>query len=83
MKKREYPTIFRKKMIKGLFWTGFMMMLFLSVVAIVRVGNQEPALKFKKPHPNRRKERKLAISVGAQTFAQNFATDYFDVGKHR
>ena len=38
MQKRTYPkTIFRKKVFKGIFWTGFALVLFLSVVAMVRV----------------------------------------------
>ncbi len=38
--KREYPkTVFRKKVIKIVFWSSFSLMLFLSVVAIIRVGN--------------------------------------------
>jgi hypothetical protein len=79
MKKREYPRpVFRKKMIKGLFWTGFMMMLFLSVVAIVRVGNAGAGADAQETtsEPTETNEN-LAISVGAQTFAENFATDYF------
>nr|NKR09492.1 conjugal transfer protein [Escherichia coli] len=40
MKKREYPkTVFRKKLIKSVFWLGFGLVFFLSIIAVVRVGN--------------------------------------------
>ncbi|AIE61706.1 conjugal transfer protein [Bacillus methanolicus] len=80
MKKREYPkTVFRKKIIKGIFWTGFFSVLFLSVVAIVRVGNAGTSQAEAEPmHEEVKKEENLAVSEGAQSFAQNFATQYFN-----
>ena len=80
MKKREYPkTVFRKKLIKGLFWTGFTLVLFLSVVAIVRVGNAGAGATIQEqPQEEKTKEVNLAAGEGGQTFAENFATNYFD-----
>lgn len=86
MKKRKYPkTVLRKKLIKGAFWTGFTLVLFLSVVAIIRVGNAGAGTV---EHPVKQvtKEVNFAAGEGAQSFAQNFASQYFnwqntDVGK--
>lgn len=80
MKKREYPkTILRKKLIKGAFWTGFALVLFLSVVAIVRVGNAGAGQAETKPiQQETQKKVNLAAGEGAQSFAENFAAQYFD-----
>lgn len=80
MKKREYPkTVFRKKLMKGVFWTGFTLVLFLSVVAIIRVGNAGAgATVQKQPQEEKAKEGNLAAGEGGQTFAENFAANYFD-----
>lgn len=78
MKKREYPkTVWRKKVIKGTFWTSFVLVLFLSVVAIVRVGNMGADQAEAKQVQIVEKETNFAASVGAQSFAQNFAQQYF------
>ncbi|WP_221568662.1 conjugal transfer protein [Alkalihalobacillus sp. TS-13] len=78
MKKRKYPqTVLRKKVIKGLFWTGFTLVLCLSIVAIVQTGNAGVDAHVQKPEPKEEKEDNLAASVGAQTFAENFASHYF------
>ncbi|MCQ6281094.1 conjugal transfer protein [Bacillus sp. EB600] len=76
MKKREYPkTVLRKKLIKYAFWTGFVLVLFLSIVAIVRVGNATA-----KDNSMQQVDQKVnhAASEGAQSFAQNFASQYFN-----
>jgi hypothetical protein len=80
MKKREYPkTVLRKKVTKGVFWTAFSLVFFLSVVAIVRVSNAGANATEKKPVQEEvKKEENLAVSEGAQSFAQNFATEYFN-----
>lgn len=79
MKKREYPkTVLRKKVIKGAFWTGFMFVLFLSVVAIIRVGNVGADANEQKSVQKVIKEQNLAVGEGAQSFAENFAAEYFD-----
>lgn len=79
MKKREYPkTVLRKKVIKGAFWTGFFLVLFLSVVAIVRVGNvttTQAEVQSVKPIE---KTINHAAGEGSQSFAENFALHYFD-----
>lgn len=84
MKKREYPkTVFRKKLIKGIFWTGFALVLFLSVVAIVRVENAGKGAAAEEPEQKQGKledEMNLAAGEGGKTFAQNFASDYFNWG---
>jgi len=78
MKKREYPPrVIRKKMIKGLFWTSFVVLLFLSIVAIVRVGNVGAGSSPQAFKETAEPRRNLAASEGAQSFAQNFATQYF------
>lgn len=78
MKKRQYPkTVLRKKLIKGTFWTGFTLVLFLSIVAIVRVGNAGAGVAEQQPVEQTTKEVNLATSEGAQSFAQNFADQYF------
>ena len=70
--------MFRKKIIKSIFWTGFSLVLFLSVVAIVRVGNAGVgAAVQEQPVEDQEQKVNLAAGVGAQTFAGNFATDYF------
>lgn len=79
MKKREYPkTVLRKKMIKGMFWTAFALVLFLSVVAIVRVGNAGADAAEHKQVEEVEKEVNVAAGVGAQSFAENFAFEYFN-----
>lgn len=79
MKKRKYPkTVLRKKVIKGTFWTGFALVLFLSVVAIVRVGNAGAGAVEEKPVEEVKKEENLAAGEGAQSFAENFAVEYFN-----
>jgi hypothetical protein len=79
MQKREYPkTVFRKKMLKGVFWTGFALALFLSVVAIVRVGNASISQAKTEPMQQEQKNINYAASVGAQSFAENFAVQYFN-----
>ena len=79
MQKRTYPkTIFRKKVLKGLFWTGFALVFFLSVVAIVRVSNLDTNQAEAKQIQPEEKKVNYAVSEGAQSFAQNFARDYFD-----
>ncbi|MCK6208471.1 conjugal transfer protein [Bacillus infantis] len=80
MKKREYPkTVFRKKLIKGAFWTGFTLVLFLSVVAIVRVGNAGAgSTEADSQAKEEVKKVNLAAGEGGQTFAENFAVHYFD-----
>ena len=79
MQKRTYPkTIFRKKVLKGLFWTGFALVFFLSVVAIVRVSNFDTNQAEAKQIQPEEKKVNYAVSEGAQSFAQNFARDYFD-----
>lgn len=79
MQKRKYPkTVLRKKLFKGTFWTGFVLVFFLSVVAIVRVGNAgTDQAEAKQVQPGEMNDN-FAISEGAQSFAQNFATNYFD-----
>lgn len=77
MKKREYPkTVFRKKLIKSVFWLGFGLVFFLSIIAVVRVGNATVA-KVEEPVVEEEKPENLAASAGAATFAQNFAKQYF------
>ena len=79
MQKRTYPkTIFRKKVLKGLFWTGFALVFFLSAVAIVRVSNLDTNQAEAKQIQPEEKKVNYAVSEGAQSFAQNFARDYFD-----
>ena len=79
MQKRTYPkTIFRKKILKGLFWTGFALVFFLSAVAIVRVSNLDTNQAEAKQIQPEEKKVNYAVSEGAQSFAQNFARDYFD-----
>ncbi|MGD7050774.1 conjugal transfer protein [Rossellomorea marisflavi] len=80
MKKREYPkAIFKRKLIKGVFWSGFFLVLFLSVVAIVRVGNADAgAVALEEPKEKESKERNFALSQGAQTFSVNFVKEYFN-----
>lgn len=79
MQKRTYPkTIFRKKVLKGLFWTGFALVFFLSVVAMVRVSNFDTNQAEAKQIQPEEKKVNYAVSEGAQSFAQNFARDYFD-----
>ena len=79
MQKRTYPkTIFRKKVLKCLFWTGFALVFFLSVVAIVRVSNLDTNQAEAKQIQPEEKKVNYAVSEGAQSFAQNFARDYFD-----
>lgn len=79
MQTRKYPkTVLRKKIMKGIFWTGFVLALFLSVVAIVRISNDgvdQAAAKQVQPGGM---EVNIATSEGAQSFSQNFALDYFD-----
>ena len=78
MQKRTYPkTIFRKKVFKGLFWTGFVLVFFLSVVAIVRVSNFDTDQAEAKQIQPEEKKVNYAISEGAQSFAQNFARELF------
>ncbi|KML32371.1 conjugal transfer protein [Rossellomorea marisflavi] len=80
MKKREYPkAIFRRKLMKGIFWTGFTLVLFLSVVAIVRVGNADAgSVSSEEPKQEVSKEKNLAASEGGQSFSENFAKEYFN-----
>lgn len=80
MKKREYPkTVFRKKMFKGVFWTGFGLVLFLSIIAIVRVGNAGAnEAKEEIPTEAQKEVVNLAAKEGGQTFAQDFASQYFN-----
>lgn len=80
MKKREYPkTVLRKKLIKGAFWTVFALVLFLSVVAIVRVGNAGAGEAAEKPGQQETQRKvNIAAGEGAQSFATNFATNYFN-----
>lgn len=79
MKKRNYPkTVLRKKMIKGTFWTTFALLLFLSVVAIVRVGNAGADAAEEKPIEEVKKNENVALGVGAQSFAENFVSEYFN-----
>ena len=78
MKKREYPkAVLRKKLIKGAFWTGFFLVLFLSVVAIVRVGNANPRQAEAESVQQVEKKTNLAASVGAQSFAEKFRCPVF------
>ena len=70
--------VFRKKVLKGLFWTGFALVFFLSVVAIVRVSNLDTNQAEAKQIQPEEKKVNYAVSEGAQSFAQNFARDYFD-----
>lgn len=78
MKKREYPkTVFRKKLIKGVFWTGFALVFFFSIIAIVRAGNTSAANKVEQPDTEQTSKVNLAAGEGAQTFAQDFAAEYF------
>lgn len=78
MKRREYPkTVLRKKVIKGFFWTVFGMMLFLSVVSIVRVANAGSDAADEQPVKEERRLENPAASVGAQSFAESFAGEYF------
>jgi hypothetical protein len=79
MKKREYPkTIFRKKLIKGVFWTVFALVFFLSIVSIIRVGNAGANQTEEKPVQQVENKVNLAAGEGAQSFSQNFASEYFD-----
>ena len=83
MKKREYPkTVFRKKITKAVFWTGFALVFFLSVIAIVRVGNATAGSS--EPDQPQQDEASdvinLASGEGGQSFAQNFAAEYFSWG---
>ncbi|MFJ7747514.1 conjugal transfer protein [Peribacillus sp. NPDC097295] len=79
MKKRKYPqTIWRKKAIKAAFWTGFAMIMFLSIVAIVRVGNAGAGTTEEKPVQKEMKRVNPAAGEGGKSFAQNFAIQYFD-----
>lgn len=79
MQKREYPkTVFRKKMLKGVFWTSFALALFLSVVAIVRVGNASISQAKTEPMQQVEQKKNYAASEGAQSFAENFAAQYFN-----
>lgn len=79
MKKRKYPkTVLRKKLFKGVFWTGFGLVLFLSVVAIIRVGNANAGAVEKKPVEQQAKKENVAVGEGAKSFAENFASQYFD-----
>lgn len=80
MKLRNYPkTVVRKKVMKSIFWTAFSLLLFLSVVAIVRVGNAKSgaAEASVQPVPYESNTVNKGISEGAQSFAENFATEYF------
>ncbi|PPA68687.1 conjugal transfer protein [Jeotgalibacillus proteolyticus] len=79
MKKREYPkTVFRKKVFKGAFWTVFSLALFLSVVSIIRVANAtEGSAAADEETVVEEEGTNHATGVGAQTFAQNFAENYF------
>lgn len=54
------------------------MVLFLSVVAIVRVGNAGAGATEEKPVEQLTKEENVAAGEGAQSFAENFAVQYFD-----
>ena len=79
MQKRTYPkTVFRKKVFKGLFWTGFVLVFFLSVIAIVRVSNFDTNPVEAKQVQSEETKVNYALSEGAQSFAQNFAREYFD-----
>ncbi|MDQ0862254.1 conjugal transfer protein [Bacillus sp. V2I10] len=79
MKKREYPrTVILKKVFKGIFWTAFTLVLFLSVVAIERSGNAGAGAIQHKPVEDVMKEKNFAAGVGAQSFAENFAVEYFN-----
>ncbi|USK31507.1 conjugal transfer protein (plasmid) [Bacillus sp. CMF21] len=79
MKKREYPrTVLLKKVIKGMFWTAFILVLFLSVVAIERSGNAGAGAIQHKQDEDVMKEDNFAAGVGAQSFAENFAVEYFN-----
>lgn len=80
MKKREYPkTVFKKKLMKSAFWTAFALVFFLSVVAIVRVGNAGAGAAENKSAVNeeQKQSENLAAAEGGQTFAENFAVHYF------
>lgn len=64
---------------KGVFWTGFTLVLFLSVIAIFRVGNAGAGSTEEESQPKEEiKEVNLAAGEGGQTFAENFAVHYFD-----
>lgn len=79
MKKREYPkTVFRKKLIKGVFWTGFALVFFFSVIAMIRAGNTSAANKVEQPDIEQSSKVNLAAGEGGQTFAQDFASEYFN-----
>ena len=79
MQKRKYPkTIFRKKVFKGTFWAGFVLALFLSVVAIVRISNDGADQAVAKQVQTGEMKVNIATSEGAQSFSQNFAINYFD-----
>ncbi|WP_338473306.1 conjugal transfer protein (plasmid) [Niallia sp. XMNu-256] len=79
MQKRIYPkTVFRKKVFKGFFWTGFLLALFLSVVAIVRLSNFDTNQVEAKQAQPKENMVNFATREGAQSFAQNFAREYFD-----
>ena len=79
MEKRKYPkTVMRKKVIKGAFWTGFTLVLFLSIVAIVRVGNANAGATEEKSVEQVTKVENIAAGEGGKTYAQNFAQQYFN-----
>lgn len=84
MAKRSYPkTVVKRRWIKGLFWAGIFGCLFLSIIAIGRVGvlsatlEQEPeeVIETEEEEPN------YALNEGAQSFARNFANEYFNWSK--
>lgn len=83
MAKRTLPkSVIKKRWIKGLFWAGIFGCLFLSIIAIGRVGVLSAALE---DEPDEVEEvveiPNHAISEGAQSFAENFATEYFNWSK--
>jgi hypothetical protein len=83
MAKRTLPkSVVKKRWIKGLFWTGIFGCLFLSIVAIGRVGVLSAAIEVEPEEMSEVKERpNYAVSEGAQSFAENFAAEYFKWSK--
>ncbi|HEF7293028.1 MULTISPECIES: conjugal transfer protein [Bacillaceae] len=75
MGKREVPkTVVRRKFMKGAFWTALGLSMCFSLVAVVRAGNHEEVNAKKQPD---KVEMEVQQLVGAQTFATNFAHEYF------
>jgi hypothetical protein len=69
------PTVLRKRLMKGTFWTVFSLTFAFSGIAAVRSGNSSTvstaAVEESKGVQN------LAVGAGAETFVLNFAKEYF------